>query len=67
MLKKAAPALDGYGNQELIRFMADYLDCTKSDISLLKGEVSRTKVFLIPSEAAARLRWLGASTDWMTG
>lgn len=55
-VKIAAPALEGKANKELIRFMADYLECSKSEISLLKGEVSRTKVLLIPSEAAARLK-----------
>lgn len=55
LVKIAAPAVEGKANKELIRFMAGYLECPKAAISLLKGEVSRTKVLLIPSEAAARL------------
>lgn len=56
LIKIAAPAVEGKANKELIRFMAGHLECSKSEISLLKGEVSRTKVLLIPSEAAARLK-----------
>jgi uncharacterized protein (TIGR00251 family) len=56
LVKISAPAVEGKANKELIRFMADYLECSKNEISLLKGEVSRTKVLFIPSEAAARLR-----------
>lgn len=56
LVKIAAPAVEGKANKELIRFMAEYLECSKSDISLQKGEMSRTKVLWIPSEAAARLK-----------
>lgn len=55
-LKIAAPAVEGKANKELVRFMAGYLACARTEIVLLKGEVSRTKVLLIPSEAAARLK-----------
>lgn len=55
LLKLAAPAQDGKANQELIRFVAEVLACPKSCISLKRGELSRTKVLEVPSEAAARL------------
>ena len=55
LVKLAAPAQEGKGNRELIRFLAEHLDCAKSTISLLRGDSSRTKVLEVPPEAAARL------------
>ncbi len=55
LVKLAAPAVDGKANKELIRFIAEHLECSKQEVVLLKGEMSRTKVLLIPLEAAARL------------
>lgn len=55
LVKLAAPPLEGKANKELIRFMADILDCAKSQVSLLRGDSGRTKVLEVPSEAAARL------------
>ena len=55
LVRLAAPAQEGKANKELIRFMADCLGCAKSQVSLQRGESSRTKVLEIPSEAAARL------------
>lgn len=54
-VKLAAPALEGKANKELVRFMAEFLGCAKSTVSLVKGDSSRTKVLAIPPEAAARL------------
>jgi uncharacterized protein (TIGR00251 family) len=54
-VRLAAPAHEGKANKELIRFLADVLDCPKNSLSLQRGELSRTKVLEIPSEAAARL------------
>lgn len=56
LVKLAAPAVEGKANKELIRFMAGYLKCSKTEVVLLKGEMSRTKVLSIPSEAAARIK-----------
>lgn len=55
LVKLAAPAQEGRANKELIRFMADFLCCAKGQVSLLRGDSSRTKVLEVPSEAAARL------------
>jgi uncharacterized protein (TIGR00251 family) len=55
LVKLAAPAQEGKANKELIRFMADVLGCAKNQVSLQRGESSRTKVLEIPPEAAARL------------
>ena len=54
LVKLAAPAQAGMANQELVRFMAEFLVCAKSAISLLRGDSSRTKVLEVPPEAAAR-------------
>jgi uncharacterized protein (TIGR00251 family) len=56
LVRLAAPAQDGKANKELIRFLADVLDCPKSSLSLQRGKLSRTKVLELPSEAAARLK-----------
>lgn len=55
LVKLAAPAQEGKANKELVRFMAEFLDCAKSGVSLLRGDSSRTKVLEVPPEAAARL------------
>lgn len=56
LVKLAAPAQEGKANKELVRFIAEVLDCAKSEVSLLRGDSSRTKVLEVPSEAAARLK-----------
>ena len=56
LVKIAAPAQDGKANKELVRFMAEFLGCAKSAISLMRGDSSRTKVLEVPPEAAARLK-----------
>ena len=56
LVKLAAPALEGKANKELLRFMAEHLDCAKSDVSLIRGETSRTKAVSMPAAVAARLR-----------
>jgi uncharacterized protein (TIGR00251 family) len=54
LLKLAAPAQEGKANKELVRFMAECLGCAKSEVSLVRGDSSRTKVLEVPPEAAAR-------------
>lgn len=55
LVRLAAPAQEGKANRELVRFMAEHLDCAKGAVSLVKGDSSRTKVLEVPPEAAARL------------
>jgi uncharacterized protein (TIGR00251 family) len=55
LVKLAAPAQEGKANKELIRFMADHLGCAKGQVSLLRGDTSRTKVLEVPAGATARL------------
>jgi len=55
MIKLAAPPLEGRANTELLRFLADALDCPKGAVTLLRGESSRVKVVEIPAEGMALL------------
>ena len=62
LVKLDAPALEGKANKELLRFMADHLGCAKSELSLVRGETSRTKAVSMPAVAAAGLREGGVVT-----
>lgn len=55
LVKLAAPPVDGKANTELIRFLADSLDCPKSQITLLRGTSSRQKTVELPASAIERL------------
>ncbi len=44
----SAPAVEGRANKELIRFLADFCDCSQSEIEILKGSTSRRKRLEIP-------------------
>jgi uncharacterized protein (TIGR00251 family) len=55
LLKLHAQPLDGKANSELLRFLAETLDCAKGQVILLRGEASRLKVVSLPSEALERL------------
>jgi len=43
----SAPPVDGRANEELISFLSDILSVSKSRISILRGDRSRTKLVLI--------------------
>ncbi|HPM41183.1 MAG TPA: DUF167 domain-containing protein [bacterium] len=43
----SAPPVDGRANEELVSFLSDILSISKSRISILRGERSRTKLVLI--------------------
>lgn len=55
LVKLNAPPVDGKANTELIRFLSDALDCTKSQITLLRGTSSRQKTVELPAAALDRL------------
>jgi hypothetical protein len=55
MVKLQAPPVEGKANTELLRFLADALDCAKSQVTLVRGETSRTKVVGMPAAAALKL------------
>jgi uncharacterized protein (TIGR00251 family) len=42
-----APALEGRANKELIEFLSELFSVPKSDIEVITGELSRSKVFLL--------------------
>ena len=55
LMKLGAPPVDGKANTELIQFLAKTLGCTKSQITLLRGEGSRQKVLELPQSAYDKL------------
>src|SRR6266850_3518449 len=46
-LKVRAQAQDGKANAEVIRFLAEFIDCRKSRIAIKKGEKTRIKIIEI--------------------
>ncbi len=53
-----APPIDGKANDVLVRFLADVLDCAPSEIEVVKGHSSKTKIVDVPfveADAAERL------------
>jgi hypothetical protein len=57
-IRLAAPPVDGKANEALIRFIAETLGLTKSNVDLKSGQTSRRKVLEIHGatpEAVARL------------
>ncbi len=55
LIKLGAPPVDGKANAELIQFLAKQLGCSKSKVTLLRGEGSRQKVVELPVTAYANL------------
>jgi uncharacterized protein (TIGR00251 family) len=47
-IRLAAPPVDGKANDALIRFLADALDIAPSQIEILKGHSSKTKILSVP-------------------
>lgn len=47
-IRLAAPPIDGKANGALIRFLADTLDLATSEINIVKGQTSKTKVVDVP-------------------
>ena len=42
-----APPVDGAANEALLRFLAERLDCPRSNLQLIRGNTSRHKVVLV--------------------
>lgn len=59
-IRLTAPPVDGAANDALIQFLADELGVARSELTLVSGGSSRSKVVLArgitPAEAATRLR-----------
>ena len=47
-IRLAAPPVDGKANEALVRFIADKLDLAPSEIEIVKGQTSKTKILDIP-------------------
>ncbi len=62
-IKVTAPPVDSAANEELVRFLADQLNCAKSSVELLRGQTSRHKVILLRGCSPAQaLKGLGLSS-----
>lgn len=55
LVKLAAPPMDGRANEELVRFLAEMLDCAKGAVVIARGAAARVKTLTIPDAAADRL------------
>jgi uncharacterized protein (TIGR00251 family) len=55
LVKLHAPPVDGKANTELIRFLAEALDCPKGQITMLRGTSSRQKTVELPAAVLERL------------
>lgn len=59
-IRLTAPPVDGAANEALILFLAGELGMARSDLTLVSGQSSRSKVVsargITPAEAAHRLR-----------
>jgi hypothetical protein len=45
-----APPIEGKANEELIRFLAESFDVSKSCVTILKGATSKTKIVEITQD-----------------
>jgi uncharacterized protein (TIGR00251 family) len=50
-IRTTAPPTDGKANKATIKLLAKYLDVPPSSISLLRGQTSRAKQFLVKNAA----------------
>ncbi len=46
-----APPIEGRANEELIRFLAETLDCAPSEIEIEKGMGSKLKTLTVPDRS----------------
>lgn len=58
-IRVTAPPVDSAANEALVRFLAEVLDCPRSQVQLVRGQTSRHKVLKIygvePEAVVARL------------
>jgi uncharacterized protein (TIGR00251 family) len=50
-----APPLEGRANHALIAFLADFFSLSRSNVELISGDSSRSKVFLLRGESVSRI------------
>src|SRR3954466_16393652 len=54
-IKIAAPPVDSAANEELVRFLAEVLDCARGDIQLIRGQAARHKQLSIRGMTLAEI------------
>jgi uncharacterized protein (TIGR00251 family) len=54
-LKVKAPAIEGQANSAVLRFLADYFDIPKSQVSIVRGAKGRHKLVLLSGSSATLL------------
>ena len=50
-----APPIEGRANQALIAFLADLFSLARTNVELISGELSRSKVFLLRGASVAEV------------
>jgi uncharacterized protein len=55
-LKIQAPAQDGKANAEVIRYLAELIDCQRSGITIKRGEKARIKIIEITGVTPEEVR-----------
>jgi uncharacterized protein (TIGR00251 family) len=63
-LRVAAPPVEGAANAALVSFVAEALRIRKSDVAIVSGERSRSKLLELSGDAATLLARLA---DWVGG
>ncbi|HEY8537555.1 MAG TPA: DUF167 domain-containing protein [Steroidobacteraceae bacterium] len=54
-VRLAAPPVDGAANAELVRFVAECLGVSKSEVRIVAGESSRRKLLEVPGSDASAI------------
>lgn len=54
-VRLSAPPVDGAANEALVDLLADKLQVSRRDISIVRGATSRRKTLRVPAKALARL------------
>lgn len=55
-IRIASPPVDGAANEELIRFLAKLLDVRRSDIEIIGGQTSKSKIVRVCGNSAEAVR-----------
>ena len=55
LIKLHALPVDGQANDELLRFLVEVLDCSRSEVVLVRGQTNRLKVVELSDVAAGKL------------
>jgi len=53
-VRVAAPPADGRANAELVRFLADTLGVSRSEVEITRGQASRSKSVRVPADVDLR-------------